>query len=202
MFTFEGNGIVLNLNNEAKDKQKYPRLLVMAIVTIISWYMLLALVCYFNYRGTASDYITANLGINGFTIFLYILFSINTIASYPIQILCAFEIIEDLKFFRKEYDSNLIKNIKIYSERVLVIVFITIIAIIVPRFVDFLNISGSLGASALGFILPPIYYLQTYGWRNVSKPLLVFNVFLVLFGVIGAIYSIYNSINNLVNGTA
>ena len=104
-----------------------------------------------------------------------------------------------MKFFKKESDTTLIKNIKIYSERVLIVVFITIIAIVVPRFVDFLNISGSLGASALGFVLPPIYYLQTYGWRNVSKPILVFNIFLILFGVIGAIYSIYNSINNLVH---
>jgi amino acid permease len=99
MFVFEGNGIVPNLNNEAKDKRRYPFILVLAVITVISFYLLLSNLCYFTYRGDTLDYVTANLPINGFTIFLYILFSINAITSYPIQILCAFEIIEDLKFF-------------------------------------------------------------------------------------------------------
>lgn len=199
MFIFEGNGIVLNLNNEAKDKRKYPNILSGAVVTVIIWYMVLSMVCYFTYRGQAEDYITANLAINGFTIFLYVLFSLNAITSYPVQILCAYEIIEDLKFFKQESDSNLIKNVKIYVERILIIVVITIVAIIVPRFVDFLNITGSLGASALGFVFPPLYYFRCYGIKNISTPLLAFNVFLIVFGIAGGVYSIYNSIYNLVN---
>jgi hypothetical protein len=58
----------------------------------------------------------------------------------------------------------LIKNIKIYSERVLIIVLVTVVAVLVPRFVDFLNISGSLGSSALGFVFPPLYYMACYGY--------------------------------------
>lgn len=99
-----------------------------------------------------------------------------------------------------ESDSKFIKNLKIYSERIAIIVVITIVAIVVPRFVDFLNISGSLGSSALGFVFPPLYYFQCYGINNISTPIICFNVFIILLGVGGGSYSIYNSIYNLVNG--
>lgn len=94
----------------------------------------------------------------------------------------------------------MVKSIKLYTERVLVILVVTFAAIVIPRFVDFLNISGSLGAAALGFILPPLYHIQSRGGISfMEKPYAVLNVFLICFGVFGAIYSLYTSIYNLVN---
>ena len=60
MFSFEGNGIVINLRAEAKDKPKYPSLLRAAIGTIIVWYMTLATLSYITYKGETgkTDYIT------------------------------------------------------------------------------------------------------------------------------------------------
>ncbi len=60
MFSFEGNGIVINLKAEAKDKSSYPNLLRMAIATIIIWYMILATVSYATYKEKTGlfDYIT------------------------------------------------------------------------------------------------------------------------------------------------
>jgi len=130
---------------------------------------------------------------------IYILFSFNAITSYPVQILCAFEIVEDLKFFKNERDSNLVRNIKIFTERILIIVAVTIIAILIPRFVDFLNISGSIGSSVLGFILPPIYYFRCFGLNNLKAVDIGFNIFLIIFGIFGGIYSTYTSIDNLIN---
>lgn len=60
MFSFEGNGIVINLRAEARDKTKYPNLLRLAILTIIVWYMILSTVSYATYKGETGlvDYIT------------------------------------------------------------------------------------------------------------------------------------------------
>lgn len=84
MFIFEGNGIVLNLNYEAKDKKKYPKILMGAVATIITWYMTQTLIEYFTFRSQSAEYVTENLTINGLSIFVLILFSFNAIASYPI----------------------------------------------------------------------------------------------------------------------
>jgi amino acid permease len=101
MFSFEGNGVVINLKAEARDKKRYPSLLKAAMITIIIWYMILASMSYLTFKGTAKDYVTSNLDISGFTILIDVLFCINAITSYPLQILCAFEIIEDFAFFKQ-----------------------------------------------------------------------------------------------------
>ena len=129
-----------------------------------------------------------------------VVLSINAITSYPLQILCAFEIIENLSFFKEPTDSVLKHSIKMYTERVGVIIIVTVASIVIPNFVDFLNISGSLGAASLGFILPSFYYIKAKGGlRNLPRMSAVFNCFLMCFGVFGAIYSLYTSITNIID---
>ena len=89
-------------------------------------------------------------------------FAINTLTSYPVQILCCFEILETYKFFSNDVDSNLVKNLKVTGERVLIVIGITLLASTIPNFVAFLNIIGGLGCMILGFILPPLYYMTLY----------------------------------------
>lgn len=84
MFSFEGNGVVINLKAAARDKVRYPKHLMMAMITVIIFYMTMATIAYYTYKNGSAEYITSNLPINGFTIFLRILFSINAITSYPL----------------------------------------------------------------------------------------------------------------------
>jgi hypothetical protein len=50
MFSFEGNGIVINLRAAARDKRKFPNLLRVALLTIIIWYMILGSLAYATYK--------------------------------------------------------------------------------------------------------------------------------------------------------
>lgn len=50
MFCFEGNGVVINLKAEAKDKRKYFSMLKLAILTCIIWYMLIAVIAYITMK--------------------------------------------------------------------------------------------------------------------------------------------------------
>lgn len=50
MFVFEGNAVIMNVRAETRNKQKYPYVLKMAIVTTLSLFMVFAMVCYFAYR--------------------------------------------------------------------------------------------------------------------------------------------------------
>ncbi len=60
MFSFEGNGVVINLKAIAKNKKKYPNLLRLAVLSIIIWYMILASISYITYKDKTgkTDYIT------------------------------------------------------------------------------------------------------------------------------------------------
>ena len=86
MFAFEGNGVVINLRAEARDKARYPAILRLAILAIIVWYMILATLAYATFKDKAGlyDYVTSNLPLNAFTIPINILFCLNALTSYPL----------------------------------------------------------------------------------------------------------------------
>ena len=125
-----------------------------------------------------------------------ILFCVNAVTSYPLQILCAFEIVEDLPFFQNPQDSKLKKNLKLYTERILTILLVTGAAIIIPKFTDFLNISGAVGAAALGFVLPALYHMKTE--LSPTRWQTAINIFMIAFGIGGGIYSVYYSVKSLI----
>lgn len=50
MFVFEGNAVIMNVRAETRNKEKYPFLLKMAILSTVSLFMVFALVCYLTYR--------------------------------------------------------------------------------------------------------------------------------------------------------
>ena len=86
-----------------------------------------------------------------------------------------------------------------YSERTLIIFILTGFTSIIPDFISFLNIVGAIGTSILGFILPPIYYLNYYGIKKLPLHIVIFNISLIGFGVGGGAYSVYSSIVKIIN---
>lgn len=50
MFVFEGNAVIMNVRAETINKDRYPVILNLAIVTTISLFMVFASVCYITYR--------------------------------------------------------------------------------------------------------------------------------------------------------
>lgn len=102
IFVFEGNGVVINLRAESQDKQKYKFMLFLAILTVITCYMIIGSTTYITFRSSVEEYITWNLvPINAFTLIINLLFCYNALTSYPVQILCAFGIIEEAPFFHR-----------------------------------------------------------------------------------------------------
>ncbi len=80
-----------------------------------------------------------------------------------------------------------------------VIIFVTGIALIIPDFTVFLDIAGSLGASVIAFVFPPLLYNIEFkdtitNWTKYT------NYAIVLFGIGGGTLSIVNSIIAIANG--
>jgi proton-coupled amino acid transporter len=49
MFVFEGNAAIMNVRSETKNKDRYPKLLILSIITTLILFMSFALVCYLTY---------------------------------------------------------------------------------------------------------------------------------------------------------
>ena len=84
MFVFEGNAVIMNVRAEAINKDKYPMILNLAIVTTISLFMVFASVCYITYRDSVNDIFVLSLKLSAFTIFIRLCTCFNALCSYPV----------------------------------------------------------------------------------------------------------------------
>ena len=76
---------------------------------------------------------------------------------------------------------------------------VTGVALIIPDFTTFLDISGSLGAGMIAFVLPPLLYNKQFE-GSIPKWKLYTNCLICAFGVIGSIFSVTQSIIKIAKG--
>jgi amino acid permease len=188
----------LNINAEARDKKAYPNVLAWAMFMIVVVFNVNSVLSYFTFGNGVKDFTTLNLvPMNSFAIFIIALFCVNALTSYPIQVLAVFDIIEEHPYFNQPLDTPLRRTIKIQTERSLIILLVTMVCAVIPNFLDFLNITGSIGASSIAFILPAMAFLTVIKERSRAETFL--NVFIIVLGVFGACFSLYISISNMVS---
>lgn len=190
MFVFEGNAVVINVRAETINQDRYPKILTTAITSVLTLFMVFAVVAYVTYKDTCNSIFVLNLvPINGYVTFIFACVCINCFISYPVQILAAFDIAEQHPYFKVGERLKLKKIIM----RSIVIVCITGVALLIPDFTVFLDIAGALGAGVIAFILPPLLYNEEFKesvepWKKYS------NWAICVFGVVGCTLSIVSSI--------
>lgn len=154
MYLFDGTAIIINVRAEAGlNKQRYPRILLKAIIFDLVLFICFSVICYSVYREHTQPIFTMSLvPINAMVIFIFVCVCINALTSYPIQILAAFAIIE--KFIIDPNDSMNLNIVKRVTLRALIIIMTTLLCMVVRTFTDFINIAGALGSVTVAFILP------------------------------------------------
>ena len=60
IFVFEGNAVVINVHSEAKNPDKFNKILASAITTIMSLFMVFATFAYYVYRDETNPIFTLN----------------------------------------------------------------------------------------------------------------------------------------------
>lgn len=60
MFTFEGNACIINVRAEAKNQDRFSKILVAGILTTVTLFMIFGLVGYLTYRDTTESILTLN----------------------------------------------------------------------------------------------------------------------------------------------
>ena len=125
-------------------------------MTMLVIFNIFATIAYFCYVGQTNSILALNFATTPFTTFIIVCVCINAICSYPLQILCAFDILEQNKFFK--IGTNCQKRAKSIVARSLIIMLISGLALLIPNFTDFMNIMGSFCGALIAFILPPWLY--------------------------------------------
>ncbi|KAI9077364.1 hypothetical protein K1719_040677 [Acacia pycnantha] len=183
VYAFEGIGMVLPLESEAKDKEKFGRVLGMGVTVISLLFGAFGALGYFAFGNETKDIITTNLGLGLVSTLVQLGLCINLFFTFPLMMNPVYEVVE-----RRLCDSRYCLWL-----RWLMVLGVSLVALSVPNFADFLSLVGSGVCVVLGFVFPAMFYYLVFkeelGWRSV-----IGNGAIVVFGLIMAIAGTWSSL--------
>ncbi|KAL6217920.1 hypothetical protein ACLB2K_011137 [Fragaria x ananassa] len=160
VYSFEGVGMVLPLESEAKDKDKFGRVLGFTMLFIALMYGCFGAFGYFAFGEQTKDLITANLGKGVISTLVKLGLVINLFFTLPIMMNPVYEIVE-----RRLWGGRFCLWL-----RWLLVLVVCLVALLVPNFADFMALVGSGVCCVLGFVLPSLFHLLVFkgemGWKQ------------------------------------
>ncbi|VVB08579.1 unnamed protein product [Arabis nemorensis] len=188
VYAFEIVGMVLPLESEMKDKDKFGKVLALSMLFIAVVYGAFGVLGYMAFGDETMDIITANLGTGTVSSLVQLGLCINLFFTFPLMMNPVYEIVER-RFWSGMYC--------IWLRWVLVLA-VTLVALLVPNFADFLSLVGSSVCCALGFVLPALFHFMVFkeelGWKQRAL-----DAGIVLLGVVLAVSGTWSSLSEIIN---
>lgn len=188
VYAFEGIGMVLPLEAEARDKAKFGKTLGLSMFLIAVIYGLFGVLGYMAFGDETSDIITTNFGAGVVTVVVQLGLCINLFFTFPVMMNPVYEVVERW-FCGKRYCAWL---------RWLLVVAVSLPAMLVPNFADFLSLVGSSVCVVLGFVLPAAFHLKVFGmelgWGGVAVDvgIVALGVALAVSGTVSSLREIFS----------
>ncbi|PHT54798.1 Amino acid transporter ANTL3 [Capsicum baccatum] len=180
VYAFESVGMILPLKVEMKDKDKFGKILGLYMAFISLMYGSFGVLGYFAFGEKTKEIITTNLGRGLLSTLVQIGLCINLFLTFPLMMNHVYEVIER-RFCEGRY---------CFWLRWVVVLAVTLVALVVPNFDDFLSLVGSSVCIVLGFMLPAMFHLIVFKkelvWHGLAFAL-------VLMGAVFAVYGTYSS---------
>ncbi|XP_047314900.1 amino acid transporter AVT3C-like [Impatiens glandulifera] len=152
VYAFEGIGMVLPLESETRDKQKFGKVLGISMASISLIYGSFGALGYFAFGEETNDIITTNLGKGWISSGVQIGLCVNLFFTFPLMMNPVYEVVE----------RRLCEGRYCVWVRWVVVLGVSMVALTVPNFADFLSLVGSSVCIVLGFVLPALFHLIVY----------------------------------------
>ncbi|XP_059066298.1 amino acid transporter AVT3C, partial [Cryptomeria japonica] len=189
VYAFEGVTMILPLELEMERKHRFGGILGLAFVFISCIYGGFGTLGYLAFGSETKDIVTFNLGKSLIVDFVQLALCLNLFITFPLMMNPVYEVVEG-RFNRGAFS---------FFIRSVAVLFITLIALLVPSFTDFLSLIGSSIGSILGFILPALFHLHACSHESSSVQIfadIALIVFGIVFGVGGSISSMFQICKN------
>ncbi|CAI9110468.1 OLC1v1010501C1 [Oldenlandia corymbosa var. corymbosa] len=183
VYAFEGIGMVLPLEAEMKDKQKFGKILGISMAFISLMYGGFGVLGYFAFGEETKDIITTNLGFGLLSTLVQLGLCINLFFTFPLMMNPVYEVVER-RFCEARYSLWL---------RWVIVLAVTLVALLVPNFADFLSLVGSSVCIILGFVLPALFHLIVYK-EELGWPELTLDVAIIVFGLVLSVSGTWSSL--------
>lgn len=183
VYSFEGIGMVLPLESETKDKAKFGKVLALCMAFIALLYGGFGALGYFAFGEETKDIITTNLGQGLLSTSVQIGLCVNLFFSFPLMMNPVYEVVE-----RRLCDSRYCLWL-----RWVVVLLVSVVALTVPNFADFLSLVGSSVCVILSFVFPSIFHYIVFKDELKWKGLLVDWV-IAFLGIVIAVSGTWSSL--------
>ncbi|KAG9144778.1 hypothetical protein Leryth_017255 [Lithospermum erythrorhizon] len=183
IYTFEGIGMVLPLEDETKDKSKFPQLVCFSMFSIAFVYAAFGLLGYLAFGENTKDIITSNMGEGSLSTAVQLGLCINLFFTFPLMMNPVYDVLE-----RRVFDGSYCLWI-----RWLVVFVISLIALYVPGFTDFISLVGCSACCVLGLVFPALFhYIVFKDEMSPTRAMMDIAVIVVglVFGISGTWYSL------------
>ncbi|KAJ9178715.1 hypothetical protein P3X46_010575 [Hevea brasiliensis] len=188
VYAFEGIGMVLPIESEMKEKEKFGRTVGLSMAFISLLYGSFGVLGYFAFGDETKDIITANLGAGLISSLVQLGLCINLFFTFPLMMNPVYEIAER-RFWGGTYCLWL---------RWVLVLAVSLVALLVPNFADFMSLVGSSVCCGLGFVLPALFHLLVFkeemdlkGWC-IDVGILTVGVVLAVSGTWYALMEIFS----------
>ncbi|XP_076882073.1 amino acid transporter AVT3C-like [Bidens hawaiensis] len=187
VYAFEGIGMVLPLESETEDKEKFGKVLGITIAFIALMFASFGVFGYFAFGDETKDIITINLGQGWLSSVVQLGLCLNLFFTFPLMMNPVYEVFERM-WCEGRYS--------LWVRWGLVLV-VSLVALLVPNFADFLSLVGSSVCIVLGFVLPALFHLMVHkyevgvlGWVK-DGAYIVFGVILAVTGTWTSLQEIF-----------
>jgi len=187
VYAFEGIGMVLPLESETKDKQDFGKILGLSMGFISLMYGGFGALGYFAFGEETKDIITTNLGQGWLSNLVQMGLCVNLFFTFPLMMNPVYEVVER-RFCGSRY---------CIWVRWVVVLGVSLVALLVPNFADFLSLVGSSVCIVLGFVLPALFHLMVHkeelGWSGMALDvaIVVLGLFLAVSGTWSSLLEIF-----------
>uniref|UniRef100_A0A7N0T0H7 Amino acid transporter transmembrane domain-containing protein n=1 Tax=Kalanchoe fedtschenkoi TaxID=63787 RepID=A0A7N0T0H7_KALFE len=182
VYAFEGIGMVLPLESEMAEKQSFEKILALSMSFITLTYAAFGLLGYFAFGESTQAIITANLskGLTGTLVQLGL--CVNLFFTFPLMMNPAYEVVE-----------RRVGGRCCVAARWGLVLGVSLVALMVRNFADFLSLVGSSFGCALAFVQPAVFHAAVFR-EELGVVGLAFDGCIVLagvfFGVCGTWYAL------------
>lgn len=152
VYSFEGIGMILPLESEAKDKDKFGKILAWGMTFIALIYGAFGILGYFAFGEETKEIITTNFGQGLLSAVVQLCLCVNLFFTLPLMMNPVYEVVER-RFCNSRYCVWL---------RWIIVFGVSLVALMVPNFADFLSLVGSSVCVVLGFVLPALFHLMVF----------------------------------------
>ncbi|TMW90041.1 hypothetical protein EJD97_016260 [Solanum chilense] len=183
VFAFEGMGLVLPLESETRDKNKFGKILGLSVAFVAILYGAFGALGYFAFGEETKDIITTNFRQGSVSSLVQLGLCINLFLAFPLMMNPVYEVMER-RFCEGRYCLCL---------RWLVVLTVCFVSLTVPNFADFMSLVGRSVSVVLGFVLPAFFHLIVFkdelGWYSLALD--------AAFIVMGTTFAVYGTSSSL-----